>query len=126
MVRPYSEDLRKRVIAAVEEDGLSRREAARRYRVSESSAVKWLSAFRGSHRTGPRAMGGDRRSILKPERSWLVELMRQEKNLTLALISERLRRERGVRANVSMIWKFLDAEGFSFKKNAVRRRTRKG
>jgi putative transposase len=40
MVRPYSEDLRARVIAAVEEDGLSRREAARRFRVSESSAIQ--------------------------------------------------------------------------------------
>jgi transposase len=40
MVRPYSEDLWKRVITAVEEDGLSRREAARRYRVSESSAAR--------------------------------------------------------------------------------------
>lgn len=63
------EDLRKRVIAAVEEDGLSQREAARRYRVSESSAVKWLGAFHGSGRTGPRPMGGDRRSVLKPERA---------------------------------------------------------
>lgn len=126
MVKPYSEDLRKRVIAAVEEDGLSRREAARRYRVSESSAVKWLSAFHGGGRTGPRPMGGDRRSVLKSERGWLADLIGQEKHLTLTLICERLRRERGVRANVSMVWKFLRAEGFSFKKNAVRRRTGKG
>lgn len=126
MVIPYSEDLRKRVIAAVEEDGLSRREAARRYRVSESSAVKWLGVFHSSGRTGPRPMGGDRRSVLKPERAWLSDLIRQEKNLTLMLISERLRRERGVRANLSMICKFLRAEGFSFKKNPIRRRTGKG
>ena len=126
MVKPYSDDLRKRIIAAVEEDGLSRREAARRYRVSESSAVKWLSAFRRSGRVGPRPMGGDRRSVLKPERAWLAELIGREKNLTLALICERLKRERGVRASVSMVWKFLHSEGFSFKKNAVRRRTGKG
>ena len=122
MVKPYSRDLRQRLIAAVEEDGLSCREAARRYRVSASSAVKWLAAFHRTGRTGPRPMGGDRRSVLKPERAWLADLIRQEKNLTLAVISERLRRERGVRANLSMIWKFLRAEGFSFKKNAVRRR----
>lgn len=126
MVKPYSEDLRRRVIAAVEEDGLSRREAARRYRVGESTAVKWLSAFHGSGRMGPRPMGGDRRSVLKQERAWLAALIGREKNLTLALISERLRRERGVRANVSMIWKFLCVQGFSFKKNAVRRRAGKG
>ena len=126
MVKPYSPDLRQRVIAAVEEDGLSCREAARRYRVSASSAVKWVAAFHRTGHTGPRPMGGDRRSVLKPERAWVADLIRQEKNLTLALISERLRRERGVRANLSMVWKFLRTEGFSFKKNAVRRRTGKG
>src|SRR5512142_1427316 len=89
MVKPYSEDLRRRVIAAVEEDGLSRREAARRYRVGESTAVKWLSAFHGSGRMGARPMGGDRRSVLNQERAWLAALIGREKNLTLALISER-------------------------------------
>ena len=39
MVKPYSEDLRARVIAAVVQDDLSCREAARRSRVSASSAV---------------------------------------------------------------------------------------
>jgi putative transposase len=126
MVKPYSLDLRQRLIASVEEDGLSCREAARRYRVSASSAVKWVAAFHDTGRTGPRPMGGDRRSVLKPQRAWVADLIRREKNLTLALISERLRRERGVRANLSMIWKFLRAEGFSFKKSAVRRRTGKG
>jgi len=125
MVKPYSEDLRKRVIAAVEEEGLSRREAARRYRISESSAVKWLDAFHRLGRMRPRPMGGDRRSVLKPERRWIAEIIRREKNLTLGLLAERLRLERGVKAHVSMLSRFLRAEGFSFKKNAVRRRAGK-
>jgi len=52
MVKPYSEDLRERVIAAVEDGELSRREAARRYRVSVASAVKWLQQYRQSGRSG--------------------------------------------------------------------------
>jgi transposase len=79
MVRPYSEDLRARVIAAVEEDGLSRREAARRYRVSESSAIKWVRAYKRTGRIRARAMGGDRRSVLKPQRAWLQQLIEQER-----------------------------------------------
>ncbi|SRR6266566_1823810 len=125
MVKPYSEDLRKRVIAAVEEEGLSRRAAARRYRISESSAVKWLDAFRRLGRTRSRPMGGDRRSVLKSERRWIAEIIRREKILTLGLLAERLRLERGVKAHVSMLSRFLRAEGFSFKKNAVRRRAGK-
>ena len=65
MVRPYSRDLRLRVIAAVEEDELSCHEAAPRYRISSSSAIKWLRACRRTERTQPRPMGGDRRSVLK-------------------------------------------------------------
>ena len=57
MVKPYSQDLRERVIMAVEEGGLSRREAAGRYRVSPSIAVKWLQQHRLFGRRKARPMG---------------------------------------------------------------------
>ena len=124
MVRPYSQDLRLRVIAAVEEDGLSRREAARRYRVSESSAIKWLQAYQRSGRVRSRPMGGDRRSVLKPQKAWLQRLLEREPDLTLAAVGARLLAERGVKADVPMLSRFLRAEGLSFKKKPLRRRTR--
>ena len=42
MPKPYSQDLRDRVIDAVERGEMSRRAAARRYEISESVAIKWL------------------------------------------------------------------------------------
>jgi len=42
MPRSYSGDLRERVIEVVEMEGTSRREAAERFDISASSAVKWL------------------------------------------------------------------------------------
>jgi len=39
MPKPYSQDLRERVIEAVERGGMSCRAAARRYGVSESAAA---------------------------------------------------------------------------------------
>jgi putative transposase len=122
MVRPYSEDLRARVISAVEDDDLSCREAARRYRVSVSSAVKWLQHYRRTGRKKARPMGGDRRSVLKPQRDWLLKLIAREDDLTLWAIASRLKAERGVRADASMLWRFFRKEGFSFKKNRARRR----
>jgi putative transposase len=124
MVKPYSRDLRLRVIAAVEEDDLSCHEAARRYRISSSSAIKWLRAYRRTGRTRPRPMGGDRRSVLKPEKSWLQRLIEREADLTLAAVAARLLTERGVKADVPMLSRFFRAEGLSFKKNSLRRRTR--
>ena len=122
MARPYSEDLRTRLIAAVESEDLSARAAARRYRVSASSAVKWVQQYRRSGRTTARPMGGDRRSVLKPVRSWLLGLIAKEKDLTLMALSARLRAERGVKADASMLCRFFQGEGISFKKNRARRR----
>jgi len=124
MVKPYSQDLRSRVISAVEEEGLSRREAARRYRVSDSSAIKWVQAYRQSGRTRARPMGGDRRSVLKAELSWLKAVIKQKGDLTLKAISVRLLSERGVKADVPMLSRFFRAQGLSFKKKPLRRRTR--
>lgn len=124
MVKPYSQDLRLRVIAAVEEDGFSRREAARRYRVSPSSVVKWLQAYRRTGRKRPRPMGGDRRSVLKPHVVWLARLIAREDDLTLVAIAARLKAEHGVKADASMLSRFIRAQGVSFKKNTSRRRAR--
>jgi putative transposase len=122
MSTPRSEDLRLRVIAAVEEDGLSRREAARRFRVSEASAVRWVAAFEETGRTAPLPMGGDRRSVLKPEREWLLALRLSENDLTLEAIAARLPAERGVKADASMLSRFFKSERISFKKNGARER----
>jgi putative transposase len=122
MVRAYSEDLRCRVIVAVEEDALSCREAARRYRVSAASAVKWLQAYRQSGQKRARPMGGDRRSVLKPQTAWLMRLLAREDDLTLAAIGARLWAERRVKADVSMLSRFIRAQGLTFKKKPLRQR----
>jgi len=124
MARPYSEDLRERLIASVEGEALSCREAALRYRVSASSAIRWVQQYRKGGLTKARPMGGDRRSVLKPERVWLLKLIGREDDLTLWAISSRLKSERGVKADASMLWRFFKAEGISFKKNRARRRAR--
>jgi transposase len=122
MAKPYSEDLRERLIGSVEREALSCREAAGRYCVSAASAVRWVQQYREAGRTKARPMGGDRRSVLKPERAWLLSLIRREKDLTLMALSARLHAERGVKADASMLWRFFKAEGISFKKNRARRR----
>lgn len=124
MVKPYSHDLRLRVITAVEEDELSCREAARRYRVSASSVVKWYQTYRRTGRAQARPMGGDRRSVLKPEKDWIARLIEREPDLTLAAVAARLWAERRVKADVPMLSRFLRAQGLSFKKKPVRQRAR--
>ena len=53
MGKGLSEDLRARVIAAVE-GGVSRRAAAARFGVSASSAIRWVREWRQTGRKAPR------------------------------------------------------------------------
>ena len=86
--KPRSEDLRVRAIAAVLEEGLSRREAARRFKVGEASVIRWVAVYEESGRTQPLNSGGDKRSKLKPHRDWLLSLRRAENDLTLEAVAE--------------------------------------
>jgi transposase len=121
MTKAYSQDLRDRVIAAVEQDGLSRREAARRYRIGDATAVRWLAAL-SEGRRGPRAQGGDRRSRLPAYEAWLLALIKVEADLTLAAIADRLLAEHGVKADADMLSRFFTGRGIRFKKCMVRPR----
>ena len=57
MPKSYSGDLRERVIEAVEM-GASRREAADRFEISVSSAVRWLQCWQESRSSEPKPRGG--------------------------------------------------------------------
>jgi putative transposase len=117
-----SEDLRKRAIEAVVEDGLSRREAARRFKVGSASVVRWVAAYEEDGRTRPLPAGTHKTSKLKLHRGWLVELRRKQNDLTLEAVAGRLLEEKGVKADKSMLSRFFADEGISFKKNRARQR----
>lgn len=124
MPRAYSQDLRDRVIDSVLRGGESRRGAARRFGVSDASAIKWLERY---ERVGDRrcaGTGGHRPSKVKPERAWLLAAITAEPDITLAALSARLLAERGVKADASMLSRFFIGEGISFKKNRAAVRTR--
>jgi transposase len=117
-----SEDLRVRVIKAVEE-GSSRRQAAGRFGVSVSSAIRWVDQWRQSHRTAALARGGDRRSgRIEAEADFLLAQIAQRPDVTLAELQTLLREERGVSVGIGTLWRFFDRRGISFKKNRARRR----
>jgi transposase len=118
----HPEELRIRVVKAVVEDGLSRNEAAAVFRVGIATAIRWAAAYTAEGRTSALPLGGDRRSVLKPHRDWLLALRRKENDLTLEAIAERLVAAHGVVADKSMLSRFFAAEGISVKKNRARQR----
>ena len=97
MTRPLSNDLRRRVVTAMVDGGMSRRGAARRFGIAPSTAIKWVDAWRrmGSYR--PRAQGGDRRSQRIEARAEVVlALVEETPDMTLAEITTHLEDEHGL------------------------------
>jgi transposase len=70
MGRPYSLDLRDRVVAGVT-SGESCRSVAQRFGVSVASVVKWSQRFRATGSAAAKRMGGHRPLALAGERDWL-------------------------------------------------------
>jgi transposase len=122
MARPYSQDLRERVVRAVE-GGLSRRGAAKIFGVAVGTVVDWVAAWRTEGRLAAKPMGGDHRSRLKGERVWLLERIAAVPDLTLTEIRDELA-AREIRVGYGTVWRFFAAEGISFKKNRARQRAR--
>lgn len=103
MGRAYSQDLRNRVIDAVEIDGMSCRAASRRFGVSESSAIKWLQRYRKTGERGPVGTGGHRPSVLAPHLDFINAVRREQPDITLQALCDRLAAERGVKADTGMM-----------------------
>jgi len=120
MPKPYSMDLRDRVVGAVEQDGLSRRQAAERFGVAVSTAINWVRRLRDTGSVAPGQMGGHRpKKIIGAHRDWLLERCRQEQGFTLQGLVQELA-ERGLKVDYRTVWTFVHEEKLSFKKNRHR------
>jgi transposase len=122
MAKPLSEDLRTRVVRAVE-DGMSRRAAAERFGISVASAVRFVKEWRQSGATKAKRQGGDQRSQrIEEHHEAIMGAIEAKPDMTLVELSEMLKAERGVSFAPSSIWRFLDRHGVTFKKKRARSR----
>ena len=88
MAQYLSEDLRIRVIGAIE-GGMSRNGAARRFGVSIASAVRWMDEYLRCGRTAPKPRGGDRRSgRIEAQADLLMRAIEETPDITLMELRE--------------------------------------
>jgi putative transposase len=118
LMTPLSNDLRERVVAAVE-GGESCRSVASRFGVAVSSVVKWSQRYRATGSVAPGQMGGHRKRVLEPHRAFIMERIGQTPHLTLHGLKDELA-ARGVNVSHNAVWLFLRREGLRFKKNTAR------
>jgi putative transposase len=114
MAKPYSIDLRERVVAAVEKGGLSRRDAASQFGVGISTAITWVRRFRATGSVAPGQMGGHKPKAIRGEHhAWLAERVRAEDFTLRGLVAELA--ARGLKVDYRSMWNFVQAEKLSFK-----------
>jgi transposase len=114
MGAPYSLDLRARIVAAVA-GGMTRGEAARHFRVSRSSAIRWTKRTAETGSPAALPMGGKKPFALAREEAWIRTRVAEKPDLTGRELLAELH-QRGVEISYYAVWHFLDRAGLSFKK----------
>ena len=117
MPKACSLDLRERVLETVEA-GASRREAAERFEVSASSAVKWMQRWQETGSIAAKPIGGSI-SPLEKHADWLLMLISEQPDLTLDEIVAAMRKRR-IAGSRSAVWRFFKRHNISFKKKPAR------
>ena len=79
----YSEDLRKKIVDAVEQRGMGQSEAARLFSVSLSSVKRYLRKFRRGESLSPGKAPGKRPIIDEPAQRLLEEGLKERPFVTL-------------------------------------------
>ena len=119
MPKPYSGDLRARVIDDIA-TGASRREAAERFGISPSVVVLWAQRWTATGSVAARPSGGST-SPLEEHAELLLALVVDEPDLTLNEIVAALAKRR-IKCSRSAVWRFFDRHSITYKKNSVRGR----
>ena len=115
MGRALSGDLRRRVVKASAE-GMSARQAAARFGVGISSAIRWIARARIGE-LAPRPQGRRRASSLDAHETFIVGMIEARKDITLNEMVERLATERSVKISRSALSAWLRGHGWTFKKS---------
>ena len=121
MPKPYSTDLRERVVDAVE-SGASRREAAEMFKLSVSSAIRWCQRWSDTGSAEAKQSGGST-SPLEEHSDWFLALIAEQPDLTLKEILAAMAK-RGIAGSRSALQRFFDRHNISFKKKSARRRAK--
>jgi transposase len=122
-MRPLSQDLRLRIIAA-REGGQGTGEVCRRFGVSRRSVERFWKQHCLTGACQPKKIGGYRRSRLEKHDRTLHRWITEQADLTLGELQQRCRQQFNVSIGITALWHRLEKLGLSYKKNDARRRAR--
>lgn len=104
MAAPYSLDLRRKVVEAYERGVGSQRQVAELFGISLSFVEKLFMQLRGTGQMAPKPHAGGKPSRLDAKaRQHLRNWLREQTDLTLAELAERLEKGLGIRIALSRL-----------------------
>jgi len=127
MARPYSNDLRRRILQAYAQSEGTQAQLAQRFRVS----LGYVEKVRGQQiRTGKMERvphhPGRKPKFTEPIREQLRHWLRQQPDFTLAELQEKLAQAQQLRVSVPALWAVLGKMGLRLKKSRSTRRNGTG
>lgn len=123
MGQPLSMDLRKRLLAAIDE-GMSCRAAATRFGVAPSTAIRWQGQRRETGGFAPKPQGGDMRSRrVEERRADILAIWEARKDISLEELRMALV-EIGLHVSVAGLHRFFARHGITRKKRLATRLSR--
>ena len=126
IMRPFSLDLRQRIVDALQ-SGQTRPKVAERFGVSLATVDRFARQWRDQGDLAPRPITGRPRAILEADRELLQTLITTQKDPTLDSLSQALAEQTGKKISLSALQRNLVWLGYSYKKshaslpNATRR-----
>ena len=109
---------------AVIDGGLSRRQAAARFGVSVSSAIRWHALARRTGAATPKRQGGGRRSArIEAHADVILGAVARQPDITLAELRELLAGH-SVSAGIATLWRFFARRKITLKKSPGMQRSR--
>lgn len=114
----YSVDLRQRIVDAYQAKEGSQRQLAERFKVSLSFVRNLLRHYRQQKTVQPKPHGGGAvASLGVSERCLIAQWLKQQPDLLLRELCERMEQERSIRVSSSTMWRVVEQLGMSVKKN---------
>lgn len=123
MPKPLSNDLRKRLVKAVE-SGMSARAAGKKLDIAASTATGIVKDWRDRGSYEPRPTGGHLRPVLEDEAAFIEQMVAEHDDWSEAEMNAHLRLQRGIEVHDTTVGRFIRAKGWRYKKNGVRQRAR--
>ena len=123
MPRPYSMDLRERVIEAIAA-GASRRETAEQFGLSASVVIIWAQRYHATGNIAPKPSGGSV-SPLEEHEDFILGLIKEQPDMTLDEIVAAMKKAK-ITASRTAVWRFFDRRDITFKKKLCMRKSKGG